>query len=719
MFFCVPARASWSRRRVDTGVVTSDRGAATLVPVALDGGAGATARLRTTQVAVGALAVLSSALLGSAVILDVAARQRDLTAAYIFTGPSVAFVVAATGAMIVGSVVAVRRPNQPVGWLIWGLGVSIWVSGDLNTYAALGFADPRIGLPAVEVVAAVGDSFFVPWLTLLTLILGLTPHGFTGARLEGRALRFCVGAGLSFFVTRSLAPGRLSPPLQAHTNPLGAPGGLGDVMGVLTWVGAVTVNLALLAAVVLLVRRFWRSSGDERSQLKWLAIACVGVVPLAVLPAIVQALLPAEAAGVAISVVVGGGLTLVLAGIAAGVLRYRLYEVDRLLSAGAAYLLLTFIVLTVFVVTTLGLSGLSSSRDSSQLRVVASTLAAVAVAGLARRWVQDNVDRRFQRRRYEAEALVRSFLARPAGDRGNPQLLLREACRDHSIAVRYRSEDGSSGLIFADGSQADDRGPDGAGRNRVIVTRGAELVACIDHDPTVSSVSLVQGCADLVASELDNIRLRAALRSRLAETEHSRARLAKAAADERHRIERNLHDGAQQRLVAVMVSLSTTRLQAMNGVPNVADLQGAIDELRGAVRELRQLANGLAPGLLNREGLAAAVQDLADRSPVPVLVSAPIPRLAPAVEETAYYVAAEALANAMKHARAGRITVCAAVRTAKLELEIRDDGVGGADPTGAGLLGLADRARVLFGSLHVVSEQGAGTLVRLELPCGS
>ena len=703
---------------MDTGLMNGDQGAATLEPAALDGGGGATSARRTTQVAVGALAVLSFALLGSAIVLDLAARQRGLTAAYIFTGPSVAFVVAATGAMVVGAVVAVRRPGHPVGWLIWALGVSIWVSGDLDTYAALGFADPHLGLPIVEVAAALADSSFVPWLTLLTLVLGLTPHGFTGARLERRAVRFCLGAGLTFFVARSLAPGSLSEPLQGHTKSLAASGGLGDVMGVLVWVGAAAVNLSLLAAVVLLVRRYWRSSGDERSQLTWLAVACAGVVPLAIAPAVVSTVLPPEAAGAAISVVVGGGLTLVLAGIAAGVLRYRLYEVDRLLSAGAAYLLLTFIVLTVFVVTTLGLSEVSSSRDSSQLRVVASTLAAVAVAGLARRWVQDNVDRRFQRRRYEAEALVRSFLARPAADRGDPQLLLREACRDPSITVRYRPDADSARLVFADGSTATDEHGEG-NPHRVLVVRGAELVARIDHDPALSAVAFVQRCADLVASELDNIRLRTALRARLAETEHSRARLARAAADERHRIERNLHDGAQQRLVAVMVSLSTTRLQAVAGVPNVADLQAAIDELRGAVRELRQLANGLAPGLLNREGLAAALQDLADRSPVPVLVSAQLPRLARAVEETAYYVTAEALANAMKHARAHRITVCAEVRPTTLQLEIRDDGVGGADPTGAGLLGLADRARVLFGSLHVVSEQGAGTLVRLELPCGS
>lgn len=702
---------------MDTGLVTAHQGAATLRPAARDGGTGATSGRRTWQVAAAALAVLSLALLGSAVSLDLASRKRGLTAAYLFTGQSVAFVIAATGAMVVGAMVAVRRPGHPVGWLIWGLGVSVWVSGDVGTYAALGFADPLIGLPAVGVAAAVGDSSFVPWLTLLTLTLALTPHGFNGARLERRAVSFCVGAGIVFFAARLLAPGRLSEPLQGHTNPLGARGGLGDVMGVLAGIGAAAVNLSLLAAVLVLVRRFWRSRGDERSQLKWVVLACGGVVPLAVLPAVARILLSPEAAGVAISVVVGGGLTLVLAGIAAGVVRYRLYDVDRLLSAGAAYLFLSFIVLTVFVVTTLGLSELSSSRDSSQLRVVASTLAAVAVAGLARRWVQDNVDRRFQRRRYEAEALVRTFLALPAGDRGDPQPLLREACRDPSIVVRYRSEHDSRRLIFADGSEADDHGPNGAERNRIVVTRGAELVASIDHDPARSAVLLVRRCADLVASELDNIRLRAALRSRLADAEQSRARLAKAAADERHRIERNLHDGAQQRLVAVMVALSTTKLQAARGVPNVADLQAAIDELRGAVRELRQLVNGLAPGLVNGSGLAAALQDLADRSPIPVLVSAQIPRLTPAVEETAYYVAAEALANAMKHGRAHRITLCAAVRRTKLELEIQDDGVGGADPTGPGLLGLAERTRALFGSLQVVSEAGEGTLVRMELPC--
>jgi signal transduction histidine kinase len=705
---------------VDTDLVTGVQAVATVQPAAPDSGAEAMSGRRATRLAAGVLAVLSFALLGSAVFLDLASRQRGLVAAYLFTGPSVAFVVAATGAMCVGAVVAVRRPGHPVGWLIWALGVSIWVSGDVGAYAALGFADPDLGLPAVQLAATVEDSSFVPWLTLLTLVLGLTPHGFTGARLERRAVTFCVGVGTAFFVARSLAPRRLSEPLRGHTNALAASGHLGDVMGVLVWVGAVAVNLSLLAAVVLLVRRFWRSSGDERSQLTWVVVACVGVVPLAVVPAVARALLSPEAAGAAISVVVGGGLTLMLAGIAAGVLRYRLYEVDRLLSAGAAYLILTFMVLTVFVVTTLGLSEVSSSRDSSQLRVVASTLAAVAVAGLARRWVQDNVDRRFQRRRYDAEALVRSFLARPADDRGDPQLLLREACRDPSIKVRYRPDDDSTRLVLADGSAAPEAdGQDEGIPHQVQVVRGAELVARIDHDPALSAVALVQRCADLVASELDNIRLRAALRARLADTELSRARLARAAADERHRIERNLHDGAQQRLVAVMVSLSTTRLRAIAGVPDATELQEAIDELRGAVRELRELASGLAPDLLNREGLAAGLQDLADRCPVPVLVSAQIPRLAPAVEETAYYVAAEALANAMKHARAHRITVCAEVRPATLQLEIQDDGVGGADPTGAGLLGLADRARVLFGSLQVVSGTGTGTLVRLELPCAS
>lgn len=238
-------------------------------------------------------------------------------------------------------------------------------------------------------------------------------------------------------------------------------------------------------------------------------------------------------------------------------------------------------------------------------------------------------------------------------------------------------------------------------------------------DREASPAPLLASCGQLVVAELDNIRLRAELRGRLVEVEQSRARLAQSAAAERHRLERNLHDGAQQRLVAVMLSLRTTALPAERGLPITDELQAGIDGLGTAVRELRELANGLVPALLGREGLIPALVDLAARSPVPVLVDVDVPRLPEGVEETAYYVAAEGLANAMKHAGSSKVTIWACIEGHRLAMEVRDDGFGGAYANGTGLVGLADRARALAGELLVHSGAGDGTVVRLELPCGS
>ncbi len=280
----------------------------------------------------------------------------------------------------------------------------------------------------------------------------------------------------------------------------------------------------------------------------------------------------------------------------------------------------------------------------------------------------------------------------------------------------YPRADLASEFVAADGSPF--QCSRGDGRGELPVMRGTERVAVIDHAVAASPTELVIQCAQMALAELDNLRLRAELRTRLVEAEQSRARLARAASRERHRLERNLHDGAQQRLVAVMVALRTTTLRAARGVPSVAELQVAIDDLAIAVRELRELANGLVPALLERDGLSPALHDLAERCPVPVDIDAQLPRLDPAVEETAYYVAAEGLANALKHAATSRIAITATTDPAGLALEVRDDGVGGADPTAPGLLGLADRAHVLRGELHVSSPPGGGTTLRLELPCG-
>ena len=200
-----------------------------------------------------------------------------------------------------------------------------------------------------------------------------------------------------------------------------------------------------------------------------------------------------------------------------------------------------------------------------------------------------------------------------------------------------------------------------------------------------------------------------------AELRASRARLVEIADEERRRIQRNLHDGAQQRLVSVMLMLG--RLQRSGGDNQGELLEAAADELAAGLQELRELASGLHPAVLSERGLAPALEALALRSPLPVeLAALPMRRLAEPVEAAAYFVVAEALANAQKHAGASRVVVTARIDTDRLIVEVDDDGAGGADPEGDGLRGLHDRVEALDGSLEVDSPAGGGTRVRARLP---
>ncbi|WP_244902698.1 sensor histidine kinase [Streptomyces griseoruber] len=209
-------------------------------------------------------------------------------------------------------------------------------------------------------------------------------------------------------------------------------------------------------------------------------------------------------------------------------------------------------------------------------------------------------------------------------------------------------------------------------------------------------------------------------RARVAELTRSRARLVDAFEAERRRIERDLHDGAQQRLVALTMSLGLARLDAPPGGPLAEQLTRACEEAGAALAELRELIHGIHPQVLADYGLEAAVADAADRSPVPVDVGfvSPLPRLPQAVEAAAYFVVREALANVARHSGAGRARVEGEYGDGRLVLEVSDDGRGGADPgRGTGLTGLADRVSVLDGRLSVTSPTGGPTLLRVEIPC--
>ena len=209
------------------------------------------------------------------------------------------------------------------------------------------------------------------------------------------------------------------------------------------------------------------------------------------------------------------------------------------------------------------------------------------------------------------------------------------------------------------------------------------------------------------------------LGERLVEVTRSRARLVDAFELERRRIERDLHDGAQQRLIALTVALGMARLDLPSDSAAAEHVSAAHDQAKQALTELRELSRGVHPQVLTDRGLPAAVADAAGRSPVVVDVDVALPRRLPgAVEVTAYFAVCEALANVAKHSRATRASVRGRLMDDVLVVEVHDDGVGGADPAaGGGLTGLADRIAVVDGRLLLSSPPGGPTLLRIELPC--
>jgi len=264
---------------------------------------------------------------------------------------------------------------------------------------------------------------------------------------------------------------------------------------------------------------------------------------------------------------------------------------------------------------------------------------------------------------------------------------------------------------------------DGPKRGVTWIEHEGEPLAVLVHDPTLrDEPKLVQAVAAAARLALVNARLHAEVRAQLDTVKESRARLVTAADEERRRIERDLHDGAQQRLVALALELRSAQRRLGEEADPELDrlLASTADELQVAVEELRSLAQGIHPGALTQGGLASALEQLAARMPVPVRVEVTLERLPPDVEATAYFVACEALANVAKHARATKAEVVARRDDGTLVVEVSDDGIGGAEEReGSGLRGLADRLEAHGGRLSVESAAGSGTRVRGEIPCAS
>ena len=252
-----------------------------------------------------------------------------------------------------------------------------------------------------------------------------------------------------------------------------------------------------------------------------------------------------------------------------------------------------------------------------------------------------------------------------------------------------------------------------------MTVRGEEIAALV-HDPALlDEPALVESVRATAGLVLENERLAAEVRAQLAEVRASRTRLVAATDAERRRIERNLHDGAQQRLVTLSLTLGLAAARDRSDEPDV--LARAQDEVDAAIAELRELARGIHPTLLREEGLESAVKALARRTPLPVTwTGRSAGRLPAAVELAAYFLVSEALTNVVKHASASQVEVQLAREAGTLRVGVTDDGAGGARAApDSGLAGLRDRLEALDAKLVIESEPGAGTSIRAEIPCGS
>ena len=265
--------------------------------------------------------------------------------------------------------------------------------------------------------------------------------------------------------------------------------------------------------------------------------------------------------------------------------------------------------------------------------------------------------------------------------------------------------------------------PEGANRVVTKLEHDGEPLAALVHDRSLlDEPQLVEAAGAAARLALENARLHAEMRAQLTKVQESRVRIVAAADEERRRIERDLHDGAQQRLVALALQLRMAQqLLGDHSDPEIDRvLAASVDQLQAAVGELRELARGVHPAVLTEEGLAAALESLASRTPFPVLLETFEGRLPAQVEATAYFVACEALANVVKHAQATTATISAQHRGQMLVIEVEDDGIGGARADNAsGLRGLADRVEALAGRLRIESPAGGGTRIVAEIPCAS
>ncbi|WP_212986834.1 sensor histidine kinase [Actinoplanes auranticolor] len=609
-----------------------------------------------------------------------------------------------------GVVVAVRRPDNIVGALLAWVGLlPIGVAASDVYVEAVAQRPDVVPVSALLVALHAGDWMF---LYVPPALLALT---FPDGRVPGRRWRW-VGIGLiavpvAFTVLVAFDPAPFPAPFTGLPHVLRA-GGLEPVLMVAA-LALLPVFLGLLVATAVSVVTRHRRETDpvRRAQIKWFALGALFI--------------PATLVLCWVSYLFLDGPDLVLLGLAAtyvaipaataiAVLRHDLYDVDRALSATVTYGIVTTALIAFYTAATF-LAGVALGRESAVAAAAATAVCAVALAPLRSR-LQRQVDRRLYPVRRAALTAIEDLRRRTHDGTAQPEQLeaeLRVALRDPDLRIGYRLP-GTPGLVDA-------RGEPLRGSGTPVVLGGTDIGELIHRR---GSRELTREIATACALLVEVVRLRIELSGALRDVESSRARLLTVSYEERRRLERDLHDGAQQRLVALGMALRVGQRHLDDGGTDVTGLlDTAVAELGTAVAELRRIAHGLRPSSLD-DGLVNALTMLVGRVPVPITLDVqPELRndtLPDVVATTAYYVASEAVVNAMRHARAASIGLRLTLEADALTVRVHDDGPGGAIlRAGAGLAGLSDRVAAAGGGLRLTSPLGNGTVVEAVLPCGS
>jgi signal transduction histidine kinase len=652
-----------------------------------------------------ALATLAALTVGLLQVLEVVPSEQENwipLAIYPFLA------LAILSPAVVGLLIALQLPRNRIAWilLLGALLPALQIASEQLVGAAWAYQTEAATVPPVLFAWPLAVAFVFP-----------------DGRLLSRRWRWVVGMAIvSFAFTIGLKlfdPEPYPAPNEDIANPL-----LGNAVGELVidtgfWIPfAIGVLASLFAGALAVILRFRRSVGVERLQMKWLVWGA-SLIPL---------VLPLD---IVMSSWFGGGgaktfaLLLVaqfafVAAIGIAVVRYRLYAIERLVNRTLVYVTLTLLLLAVYAAITIGL-GVVVGGDSAWVVALATLVVALAFRPMRAR-IQDLVDRRYRRARYEGVRRVRAFEDEVRDGARAPEeigVVLADALQDPLAEIFFWIPETGA---YADttGDRLDELPHDERARREI--QRDDTRTAVLLHDPAlVERRDLFDGILAAAALSIEMARLRVEVRLQLAEVQASRARIVEAGYEERRRLERDLHDGAQQRLVSLGVQVR--RLQLSLPPDAALILSPALDrivaEVGEAIADLRQIAAGVRPARLD-DGLAAALRDLARTSPVPVDVDASGERAPASVEAAAYFVACEALTNAVKHGSPSKVTVRAVQDNGTLHVTVADDGVGGAVVRrGSGLAGLRDRVAAHGGTLEIVSPRGSGTRVEVAIPCGS